>query len=113
MTSELTPGSGRNLRPALIASLALNVLIVGGVAAALLLLHLHGGRGHYKPPGLARFPRPPPPRRGGRAPRPGAPRASRRRCPPIAASSCARKCRPRRRISRRSTRRSASRGRPR
>src|SRR5438270_11241696 len=55
MTSDTTGGSGRNLRPALMASLALNVLIVGGVAAALLLPHLHGGKRHPPPSGLAGF----------------------------------------------------------
>jgi len=55
MTNDATPGSGRNLRPALMASLALNILIVGGVAAALLLPHLHGGKGHPKASGLAGF----------------------------------------------------------
>jgi uncharacterized membrane protein len=56
MTGDTTGGSGRNLRPALMASLALNVLIVGAVAAALLLPHLHGGRRHHPPPaGLAGF----------------------------------------------------------
>ena len=55
MTNATTPGSGRNLRLALIASLALNVLIVGGVAAALLLPHLHGGKRHPRPTGLAGF----------------------------------------------------------
>lgn len=55
MTNDTTAGSGRNLRPALMASLALNILIVGGVAAALLLPHLHGWKGRPKPPGLAGF----------------------------------------------------------
>jgi len=55
MTNATTAGSGRNLRPALMASLALNVLIVGGVAAALLLPHLHGGKRHPRPTGLAGF----------------------------------------------------------
>ena len=55
MTNDTTAGSGRNLRPALMASLALNVLIVGGVAAALLLPHLHGGKRHPEPTGLAGF----------------------------------------------------------
>ena len=55
MTNGTTGGSGRNLRPALMASLALNILIVGGVAAALLLPHLHGWKGRPKPPGLAGF----------------------------------------------------------
>jgi len=55
MTNDTTAGSGRNLRPALMASLALNVLIVGGVAAALLLPHLHGKRHHPPPTGLAGF----------------------------------------------------------
>lgn len=56
MTNDTTgTGSGRNLRPALMASLALNVLIVGGVAAALLLPHLHGWKGHHRATGLVGF----------------------------------------------------------
>ena len=57
MTNGTTGGSGRNLRPALMASLAFNVLIVGAVAAALLLPFLHGGKRHGPPPptGLAGF----------------------------------------------------------
>jgi uncharacterized membrane protein len=55
MTNDTTAGSGRNLRPALMVSLALNVLIVGGVAAALLLPHLHGGKRHPQHTGLAGF----------------------------------------------------------
>ena len=57
MTNGTTGGSGRNLRPALMASLAFNVLIVGAVAAALLLPFLHGGKRHRPPPptGLAGF----------------------------------------------------------
>jgi len=53
--SDTTAGPRRNLRPALIVSLAFNILIVGGVAAALLLAHLHGGRRHPPPTGLAGF----------------------------------------------------------
>jgi uncharacterized membrane protein len=64
MTNDTTAGSGRNLRPALMASLALNVLIVGGVAAALLLPHLHGWKGHPRPTGLAGFAETLPPDRG-------------------------------------------------
>ena len=57
MTNGTIGGSGRNLRPALMASLAFNVLIVGAVAAALLLPFLHGGKRHGPPPptGLAGF----------------------------------------------------------
>ena len=57
MTNGTTGGSGRNLRSALMASLAFNVLIVGAVAAALLLPFLHGGKRHGPPPptGLAGF----------------------------------------------------------
>ncbi len=55
MTNGTTgPGPGRNLRLALMASLALNLLIIGGVAAALLLPHLHGWKGRHRP-GLAGF----------------------------------------------------------
>jgi uncharacterized membrane protein len=64
MTNDTTAGLGRNLRPALMASLALNVLIVGGVAAALLLPHLHGWKGHPRPTGLAGFAETLPPDRG-------------------------------------------------
>lgn len=55
MTNDVNAGSGRNLRPALMASLALNILIIGGVAAALLLPHLHGWKGRPKLTGLAGF----------------------------------------------------------
>ncbi len=63
MTNDATAASGRNLRPALMASLALNILIIGGVAAALVLPHLHGWRGHPKPMGLAGFAETLPPER--------------------------------------------------
>ncbi len=55
MSNDATAGSGRNLRLALMASLALNILIVGGVAAAFVLPHLHGWKGHPKPGSLAGF----------------------------------------------------------
>ena len=57
MTIGTSDGPGRNLRPALMASLAFNILIVGAVAAALLLPFLHGGKRHHPPPptGLAGF----------------------------------------------------------
>jgi uncharacterized membrane protein len=55
MSNDATAGSGRNLRLALTASLALNILIVGGVAAAFVLPHLHGWKGHPKPGSLAGF----------------------------------------------------------
>jgi uncharacterized membrane protein len=38
--------AGRALRIALMVSLALNVLIIGGVASALIFSHHHGWRGH-------------------------------------------------------------------
>jgi uncharacterized membrane protein len=55
MTNATSAAAGRNLRPALMASLALNILFIGGIAAALLLPHL--GRRHHLPPpsGLAGF----------------------------------------------------------
>lgn len=40
------PAAGRNLRLALIVSLALNVLIIGGVAGTLLASRHHGWKGH-------------------------------------------------------------------
>lgn len=48
MTSGTVPGGtpGRALRIALIVSLALNVLIIGGVATALVLSRHHGWKGH-------------------------------------------------------------------
>jgi len=55
MSNDATAGSGRNLRLALMASLALNILIIGGVAAAFVLPHLHGWKGHPKPGSLAGF----------------------------------------------------------
>jgi len=64
MTNDAIAGSGRNLRPALMASLALNILIIGGVAAALLLPHLHGWKGRPRPSGLAGFAETLPPDRG-------------------------------------------------
>src|SRR5262245_11732149 len=55
MTNAASAASGRNLRPALMVSLALNILFIGGIAAALLLPHL-GRRHHPAPPsGLAGF----------------------------------------------------------
>jgi len=47
MTNATSAAPGRNLRPALMASLALNILFIGGIAAALLLPHL--GRRHHPP----------------------------------------------------------------
>lgn len=56
MTNDTTgPAPGRNLRPVLIASLALNVLIIGGVAAALLMPYGHGWKGRHRAAGLAGF----------------------------------------------------------
>jgi uncharacterized membrane protein len=54
MSNDVTSGSGRKLRLALMASLALNILIIGGIAASFVLPHMHGWRGH-KPEGLAGF----------------------------------------------------------
>ncbi len=69
MTSDNTAGLGRpagfNLRVALMASLALNVLIVGAVAGALLVSRHHGWHPHgFKGAGLVGFARTLPPERG-------------------------------------------------
>jgi len=53
MTNATSAVPGRNLRPMLMASLALNILFVGGIAAALLLPHM--GRRHHAPTGLVGF----------------------------------------------------------
>jgi uncharacterized membrane protein len=63
MSNDATPGSGRNLRPVLIASLALNILIIGGIAASFVLPHLHGWKGRPKPGSLAGFAETLPPER--------------------------------------------------
>lgn len=56
MTNGTTGVSGRNLRPVLMASLAFNILIIGAVAAALLLPFFHGHkRPRPGPSGLAGF----------------------------------------------------------
>ncbi len=56
------PPAGRNLRLALMASLALNVLIIGAVAGTLLMRH-HGWKDHHKAHGLAAFAETLPPER--------------------------------------------------
>ena len=63
MTSDTAPGKppGRNLRWALIASLALNVLIVGGVGASLVP---HFWKRGHRAPGLLGFAQTLPPERG-------------------------------------------------
>jgi uncharacterized membrane protein len=58
------PAAGRNLRLALIVSLALNVLIIGGVAGTLLASRHHGWKGHgNRAFGLLGFARTLPPER--------------------------------------------------
>jgi uncharacterized membrane protein len=69
MTSDNAGGPSRparfNLRLALMASLALNVLIIGAVAGTLLVSRHHGWKGHgFKGGGLAGFARTLPPERG-------------------------------------------------
>jgi uncharacterized membrane protein len=69
MTSDNAAGPGRpagfNLRVALMASLALNVLIIGAVAGTLLVSRHHGRGGHgFKGAGLSGFARTLPPERG-------------------------------------------------
>lgn len=51
-----SPPSDRRLRLTLMASLAVNVLIIGAVAGTLLMARHHGWKGHHrKPPGLLGF----------------------------------------------------------
>ncbi len=69
MTSDNGAGPGRparfNLRLALMASLALNVLIIGVAAGSLLIGHHHGWHGHgFRGAGLSGFARTLPPDRG-------------------------------------------------
>jgi len=58
------PAAGRRLRLALMASLALNVLIIGAVAGTMLFGRHHGWRHHGHHGGLLAFARTLPPERG-------------------------------------------------
>jgi len=64
-TAARPGGSSFKLRLALVVSLALNVLIIGAVAGAVLVSRHHGWHGHgFKGAGLAGFARTLPPDRG-------------------------------------------------